>query len=70
MSSRPDSVNGHCSREQMFQEDFVSITPEIREIFVQPHSLQQHYDSNQRMHRDRTRAQHNNYSLHHKSYLI
>jgi hypothetical protein len=65
MSSRAESANGNSNRENMFQDDFVSITPEIREIFVQPYLLNN--DSNQRLTRDKTRQ--NNYSFQ-KSYLI
>jgi hypothetical protein len=62
-SSRTNSFHRNMTRENIYQDDFLSVTPEIREIFVQPRELNQHkYPP--------TKFSGNNYRLSGNSYLI
>jgi hypothetical protein len=58
-----DTFSRNPTRENIYQEDFMSITPEIREIFVQPPDLKSpKYPP--------TKFKGNNYRLSGNSYLI
>lgn len=62
-SNRTNSFQRNARRENIYQEDFLSVTPEIREIFVQPADLNKHkYPP--------TQFRGNNYRLSNNSYLI
>lgn len=62
-SERTDSFHRNMTRENIYQDDFISVTPEIREIFVQPRDLNMHkYPP--------TKFTGTNYRLSNHSYLI
>jgi hypothetical protein len=62
-SSRNGSLQRHMATENIYQEEFISVTPEVREIFVQPADLYKHkYPP--------TKFKGNNYQLSSKSYLV
>jgi hypothetical protein len=41
-SSRTDSFQRNMVRENIYQEDFISVSPEIRETFIQPADFNRH----------------------------
>lgn len=53
----------NMTRENIYQEDFISVTPEIREIFIQPADLNKHKYP-------QTRFSGNNYRLSNNGFLI
>lgn len=58
-----DTFQRNVTRENIYQEDFLSVSPEIREIFVQPADLNKpKYPP--------TKFRGNNYRLSGNSYLI
>lgn len=64
-SSRSDSIHKNIRASQVFQEDFVSVTPELRESYVQPNyrkTRQQSANFSDRGHR--------NHRLTNNGYLI
>lgn len=62
-SGQINSVSRNMARENIYQDEFISVTPEMREIFVQPKDLNNHkYPP--------TKFSRNNYRFSDNGYLI
>lgn len=62
-SHRTDSFQRNTTRQNIYEDDFISVTPEIREVFVQPADLNKHKYPPTKFHS-------NNYRLTNNAYLI